>query len=117
MTDEEYEQHIHKLARVLQDFLEQHPEDVDAPVDNIYDWESFRREHDMRQDAGVLIPLMDQYCTGRGLLDRIASKDPTRRAELSALTMTGYQWGVAFNLAHLALGIDNPAPNPALIEL
>lgn len=112
-----YVEHCQALARVMQEYLEQHPEDAGCPIGNEYDFVRFRAENDLDQDTDVLIPIMERYLTAEGLVERMARKDPDRRRHLSELTMTGYQVGVAYELAHAALGLHPRRENPAILEL
>lgn len=117
ISDAAYEQHCRDLARVLQDYLEQYPEDAGCPITNEYDFARFGAEHDLGQDAEVLIPLMEAYRTAEGITERMERKAPELRRRLSELTMTGYQIGVAYDLAHAALGLYPGRENPALLDL
>lgn len=114
-TDKGYADGIAAVARVVLEYMEQHPEDVGAPIEDIYDWEAIHvawREMEITGPDQQMV-IMLEHRTSAGLYDRIKEKDPERGKILGQLGMTGFQWGLGFNLAMEVLKLPDQ-PNPAI---
>jgi hypothetical protein len=95
-------------ARIVLEYLEHHPEDVGAPIDNLYDWDRWKADGQPQ----VLKP----YLLTDGLYERIKRKDEERGKQLENLGLTGFLWGWGFNAAVRVMG-QPTQPNPAILEL
>lgn len=113
-----YDGTVRAVARLVLEYIERHPEDVGAPVDDIFDWDSIRAEWALMKDSSAddQVAVMMRHRTSKGLYERIIEKDSEQRETFSHLGMTGYQWGAGFNLAMQILKLPGQ-PNPAIVVL
>ena len=99
-------------ARIVLEYLEQHPDDIGLPPDDVYDWERFRAD-----GAGSYSRAeMAKYLLAEGLFERIRVRDAERAKQLDDLGLTDFLWGWGYNAAHHVLALPT-APNPAIVEI
>ena len=95
-------------ARYLLEYLTEHPEDVQLPLEATYDWDRAKAELGRWPESDEKA----RYRTADGLWDRASAAEP----RLKHMGLTGFMVGWAFNAARRCLEIP-PAPNPALLTV
>jgi hypothetical protein len=96
------------LARIMLEFIEDHPEFADVPMDPTFDFNKRKGERGYYKTIGI------------GELMKAFGEEAYWSKDIDDYLggVTGFMWGWAYNAVRYALNQDEKAePNPAIIEV